>query len=233
MSLRVENVETFYGESQALFGVSLEVPSGGVATLLGRNGMGKTTTVRTILGSLRARRGEVWFGGEALGGLPVYQVVRRGIGWVPEGREIFPNLNVRENLMAAGGGDRRDGGGGRWTLEGVLELFPQLAGRLHHMGGQLSGGEQQMTAIARALLLNPRLLILDEATEGLAPLVRKEIWRTLFAIKERGVGMLVIDKNLRELGELADRHYILEKGRVVWSGSSGELGGVGERYLGV
>ena len=232
--LEVESLEAAYGESQVLFGVSFAIRAGQVVTLLGRNGMGKTTTVRSIVGLLPARAGQIRFEGRPIQRLPSYRVAQAGLGLVPEGRQIFPNLTVRENLVATAANRRRLPD--PWTLERVLELFPQLVGRQGAMGALLSGGEQQMLAIGRALMTNPRLLILDEATEGLAPLVRAEIWRCLERVKAAGQSILVIDKNVRALTRLADTHYILEKGRIVWTGSSTELAShedVQHRYLGV
>ena len=232
--LRVEGLETAYGLSQVLFGVSFEVASGQVATLLGRNGMGKTTTVHSIMGILRPRAGSIVFDSRPLHGLASYRVAQAGIGLVPEGRQIFPNLTVRENLVAtaANRGDAKS----PWTLARVFELFPQLAERQRHFGNQLSGGEQQMLAIGRALMTNPRLLVLDEATEGLAPLIRAEIYRSIERLKASGLSILIIDKDVKALTRLADRHFVLEKGRVAWSGRSDELAAredVQHRYLGV
>jgi branched-chain amino acid transport system ATP-binding protein len=230
--LTVDNIETCYGLSQVLFGISLAVKPGEVVTLMGRNGMGKTTTVRSIMGLTPARAGSIRFSGEEIRELPSYQVAQRGIGLVPEGRQVFPNLSVRENLIATA----RSGNGGRWTLDTVHELFPRLAERRDNMANQLSGGEQQMLAIGRALMTNPRLLILDEATEGLAPLIRTEIWRCLAQLKTQGQSILVIDKNVDSLIRIADRHFLIERGRVVWGGSSKELAAAPEiqhRYLGV
>ncbi len=234
MTLEVEGLETAYGRSQVLFGVSLTAREGEVVTLLGRNGMGKTTTVRSIMGMVRSRAGTIRFGGRPLQGLPSYRVAQAGLGLVPEGRQVFPNLSVRENLVATAA--RRSAGAEPWTLERVFALFPQLAERSRHLGSQLSGGEQQMLAIGRALMTNPRLLILDEATEGLAPLVCAEIYRAIERLKASGLSILVIDKDLKALTRIADRHYVIEKGRVVWSGASPELAGnreVQHRYLGV
>ena len=231
--LRVEGLETFYGDSQILFGMGLEVGGGEVVTLLGRNGMGKTTTVRSIMGLARPRAGRVVFRERDITGLPSFAVARAGLGLVPEGRQVFPNLTVRENLVATA---RTNGANPGWTLDRVLDLFPPLRERLAGYGDQLSGGEQQMLAIGRALMTNPALLILDEATEGLAPLVRAEIWRTLEALKGAGLAILIIDKNLEALARLADRHTIIEKGRAVWTGTSAELTAdpsLRERYLGV
>jgi len=228
--LRVSGLEASYGDSQVLFGVSFDVGPGEVVTLLGRNGMGKTTTIRTLMGILKPRRGEVTWDGSPVHGLPPYRLARLGLGLVPEGRQVFPNLTVRENLIATATT------GGTWTLDAVLELFPQLGERLHRAGSLLSGGEQQMLAVGRALLTNPRLLILDEATEGLAPLLRREIWRALESLKTQGQSILLVDKNIAALSRIADRHYILEKGRVVWTGTSDELLGANElqrRYLGI
>jgi branched-chain amino acid transport system ATP-binding protein len=232
--LAVEALEAAYGVSQVLFGVTLRVDASEVVTLLGRNGMGKTTTVRTIMGIMRPRAGTVTFDGQALAGLPSYRVARAGLGLVPEGRQIFPNLSVRENLVAtaANRGAQPD----PWTLEKVFGLFPRLQERRDNMGNQLSGGEQQMLAIARALMTNPRLLILDEATEGLAPLIRADIYRSIERMKAAGLSILVIDKDVKALTRLADRHYVLEKGRVVWSGNSADLAAsedVQHKYLGV
>ena len=232
--LEVESLEAAYGESQVLFGVSFAIRAGQVVTLLGRNGMGKTTTVRSIVGLLPPRAGQIRFEGRPIQRLPSYRVAQAGLALVPEGRQIFPNLTVRENLVATAANRRRLPD--PWTLARVLELFPHLIGRQGAMGALLSGGEQQMLAIGRALMTNPRLLILDEATEGLAPLVRAEIWRCLERVKAAGQAILVIDNNVRALTRLADKHYILEKGRIVWTGSSTELAShedVQHRYLGV
>ena len=232
--LKVEGLETAYGLSQVLFGVSLDIGAGEVVTLLGRNGMGKTTTVLSIMGVVRPKGGRVQMEGKALAGLPSYRVAKAGLGLVPEGRQVFPNLTVRENLVATAA--NRGGAGPQWTLDRVYGLFPGLLERQRHYGNQLSGGEQQMLSIARALMTNPRLLILDEATEGLAPLVRADIYRSIERLKAEGLSILVIDKDVRALTRIADRHYVLEKGRVVWSGSSAELGenrDVQHRYLGV
>ena len=232
--LVVDHIETYYAGGQALFGVSLEVQEGEVVTLLGRNGMGKSTTVRSIMGLTPARTGKITFDGKDIHRLPSYVIARLGIGLVPEGRQIFPNLTVYENIMATAA--NRLGDKEPYTLEGVLAIFPRLADRLNHYGNQLSGGEQQMLAVVRALMTNPKLLIMDEATEGLAPLVRKEIWRGLALIKNYGQSILIIDKNLDALMRIADRHYIMEKGRVVWSGTTAELAGNDQlkaRYLGV
>ncbi len=234
MILAVEGLEAGYGRSQVLFGVDLAVGAGEVVTLMGRNGMGKTTTVKAILQMLRPIAGTVTFLGDRLDRLPSHRAARRGLGLVPEGRQVFPTLTVHENLVATA----RPGPDGQraWTEERVYGLFPRLKERAAQFGRTLSGGEQQMLAIARALMTNPALLILDEATEGLAPLVRQEIWACLRRLKAEGQSILVIDKNLADLCALADRHYIMEKGRVVWSGDSSALRAepaVAQRYLGV
>jgi len=232
--LEISGIETCYGRSQVLFGLSLAIAPGEMVTLMGRNGMGKTTTVRSIMGLTPAIAGSIRFAGEEIREVPSYRVAQLGIGLVPEGRQVFPNLTARENLVAtaANRGDAAD----PWTLDKVCALFPRLAQRIGSMGNLLSGGEQQMLAIGRALMTNPRLLILDEATEGLAPLIRAEIWRCLGRLKADGLSVLVIDKNVQALTRLADRHYLIERGRVVWTGSSAELAAapdVQHRYLGV
>ena len=232
--LRVENLETAYGASQVLFKLDLEVREGEMATLLGRNGMGKTTTVRSILGLTRARAGAITFRGKRIEREAPDRIARAGIALVPEGRQIFPNLSVREHLEAFA--DNRCGRKDPWTPGRVFELFPNLNKRAENMGNQLSGGEQQMLAIGRALVTNPYLLILDEATEGLAPLVREEIWKCLERLRAAGQTILVIDKYLERLVRLADRHTIIERGRVAWQGNSSELDadrGLWHRYLGV
>jgi len=232
--LELENVETCYGLSQVLFGLSLSIAPGEVVTLMGRNGMGKTTTVRSILGLTRTRAGSIRFEGREIRALPAYRVAKLGIGLVPEGRQIFPNLTVRENLVATAA--NRAGAADPWTLRRVLQLFPRLAERGESMGTQLSGGEQQMLAVGRALMTNPKLLILDEATEGLAPLMRAEIWRCLAGLKAAGLSILLIDKNVEALTRIADRHYVIEKGQVVWTGTSPQLAaasGIQHRYLSI
>lgn len=211
--LEVDGIETCYGLSQVLFGLSLKIAPGEMVTLMGRNGMGKTTTVRSIMGLTPARAGAIRFDGKEIRGLPSYRVAKLGVGLVPEGRQIFPNLSTRENLVATAA--NRSNAADPWHFESVCKLFPRLAERLDNMGVQLSGGEQQMLAIGRALMTNPRLLILDEATEGLAPLIREEIWRCLANLKSRGQAVLVIDKNVEALTQIADRHYLIERGRVV------------------
>jgi branched-chain amino acid transport system ATP-binding protein len=232
--LDVERLETAYGASQVLFQVSLSVRDGEVVTLLGRNGMGKTTTVRSIMGLTRARAGAITFRGRRIEREAPDRIARLGIALVPEGRQIFPNLSVCENLVAFAG--NRSGRAHPWTPQKVLEFFPRLAERAGNMGNQLSGGEQQMLAIGRALVTNPWLLIMDEATEGLAPLLREEIWKCLERLRAAGQTILVIDKYIERLVKLADRHTIIERGRVAWQGSSAELDadrGLWHRYLGV
>ena len=232
--LEIDGIETCYGLSQVLFGLSLKVQSGEMVALMGRNGMGKTTTVRSIMGLTPAMKGTILFSGRAIHALPAYQVAKIGIGLVPEGRQVFPNLTVRENLVATAA--NRSKAAEPWTLAKVCALFPRLAERTANMANQLSGGEQQMLAIGRALMTNPRLLILDEATEGLAPLIRTEIWQCLTRLKAAGQSILVIDKNVEALIRIADRHYLIERGKVVWTGSSPELAAAPEvqhRYLGV
>ena len=227
--LEVRGLETAYGRSQVLFGVDLEIPAGHVVSLLGRNGMGKTTTVRSIMGITQPKSGRIRFEGKELTALPSYRIAQAGLGLVPEGRQVFPNLTVWENLVATA----RKGG---WSIDKVFALFGNLKDRQAHYGNQLSGGEQQMLAIGRALMTNPRLLILDEATEGLAPLVRQEIYRSIGELKREGLSILLIDKDVRSLIRVADRHYVLEKGRVVWQGGSQELEASREmqhKYLGV
>ncbi len=232
--LELESVETFYGPIQALFGLSMDCAEGQVTTLIGRNGMGKTTTVSSVLGIIGCRGGQIRFDGERVDGRPAYEIAQLGIGLVPEGRQIFPNLSVRENLVATAA--NYSASPDPWTLDKVLDFFPRLRERLDNQGSQLSGGEQQMLAIGRALMLNPRLLILDEATEGLAPLIRQEIWRRLEQLKQTGLTILLIDKNIDELAQIADRHFIIEKGQIVWQGDSDSLTGDSDlkaRYLGV
>src|SRR5579859_2248587 len=232
--LDVDCIETCYGLSQVLFGLSLKIKVGEMVALMGRNGMGKTTTIRSIMGLTPARSGAIRFAGEAVRGLPSYRIAKLGIGLVPEGRQIFPNLTVRENLVAASG--NRLGASDPWTLDKIHALFPRLAERTSNMGVTLSGGEQQMLAIGRALMTNPKLLILDEATEGLAPLIRQEIWDCLSMLKGRGQSILVIDKNVEHLTRICDRHFVIERGRTVWSGTSTELTAdpdLQHRYLGI
>ena len=233
--LHLQDIESGYGAGQVLFGVSLSVPAGRVVSLMGRNGMGKTTTIRTIMGQLPLAAGRISrFGNDQPDQLP-FQIARLGLGLVPEGRQIFSNLDVTENLKTFYR-PPRDGGGSHWHYERVLDLFPRLAERRDHAGNHLSGGEQQMLAIGRALMTNPKLLILDEATEGLAPIIRTQIWDCLATLKAEGQSILIIDKNVKAIARLADHHYILDKGRVVWNGDSKTLlatDGLTARYLGV
>ena len=232
--LEINGLETAYGQSQVLFGMELNVGKGEVVTLLGRNGMGKTTTLHSVMGLVPSRSGNIRFQGQELRELPSYQIAKTGLSLVPEGRQIFPNLTVHENLVATA--SNRSQSENPWNLDRVFDLFPRLPNRIHHMGNQLSGGEQQMLAIGRALMTNPKLLILDEATEGLAPLIRNEIWNCVSSLKTAGQSILLVDKNIDALTQIADRHYIIEKGKVVWDGTSSELQGdqdLQHRFLGV
>jgi len=232
--LEVDGIETCYGLSQVLFGLSLSVKSGEMVSLMGRNGMGKTTTIRSIMGLTPARAGSIRFAGSEVRTQPSYRIAQLGVGLVPEGRQIFPNLTVRENLVAAAA-DRFDSSN-PWTLAAIYVMFPRLAERASNMGNQLSGGEQQMLAIGRALMTNPKLLILDEATEGLAPLIREEIWSCLSLLKSRGQSILVVDKNVDHLARICDRHFIIERGKTVWSGTSDQLMAepdLQHKYLGI
>ena len=232
--LEINGLETAYGQSQVLFGMELNVGKGEVVTLLGRNGMGKTTTLHSVMGLVPSRSGNIRFQGQELRELPSYQIAKTGLSLVPEGRQIFPNLTVLENLVATA--SNRSQSENPWNLDRVFDLFPRLPNRIHHMGNQLSGGEQQMLAIGRALMTNPKLLILDEATEGLAPLIRNEIWNCVGSLKSAGQSILLVDKNIDALTRIADRHYIIEKGKVVWDGASSELQGdqdLQHRFLGV
>ena len=232
--LQIENLQAAYGRSQVLFGVNLEIHSGTVVSLLGRNGMGKTTTIRSLLGITQASSGRVRFSGQEVQQWPAYRISRLGIGLVPEGRQIFPLLTVRENLLSTAA--NRHNLNSAWDLKKVYDLFPILQNRRDQLGKSLSGGEQQMLAIGRALMTNPKLLILDEATEGLAPLIRDEIWGVLESLKEQGQAILLIDKNLEQLMRLVDQHFLMERGRIVWEGTSKELRQNPElirRYLGV
>jgi branched-chain amino acid transport system ATP-binding protein len=232
--LELTEVETSYGLSRVLFGISLAIAPGEMVSLMGRNGMGKTTTVRSIMGLTRAAAGAIRFEGKDIRDLPAYRIAKLGLGLVPEGRQVFPNLTAHENLVATAA--NRNGIRDPWTLEKVFALFPRLAARAGSMANLLSGGEQQMLAIGRALMTNPRLIILDEATEGLAPLIREEIWRCLELLRRAGQAILVIDKNVDALTRVADRHYLIERGRVVWAGSSPELASapdIQHRYLGI
>jgi branched-chain amino acid transport system ATP-binding protein len=230
--LEVRALQAFYGASQALFGIDLDVSEGEVVALLGRNGMGKTTTLNAIMGLVKPSSGEVRIDGEDVRGWPTYRIARLGLGLVPEGRQVFPNLSVSENLIAT----ERAAGKSAWDLPCILNLFPCLTARLGQSASTLSGGEQQMLAIGRALLTNPRLLILDEATEGLAPLVREEIWKVVRKIKDVGIATIIVDKHVAKLTRVADRYYILEKGRTVFCGSSDTLAknpDLSRRYLGI
>jgi len=232
--LEIEDLQTAYGPSQVLFGISLHIEQGGVSTLLGRNGMGKTTTVRSLLGLTPSLSGTVRFMGERIERFSADRIARMGMAVVPEGRMIFPTLSVSENLRAFAG--NRNASSNPWTLDRVYALFPRLAERARNMGNQLSGGEQQMLAIGRALMTNPHLLVLDEATEGLAPLIREDIWHCLATLRAQGQSILVIDKYVQRLVQLADQHTIIERGRVVWAGSSQQLGAdpnLWHRYIGV
>jgi branched-chain amino acid transport system ATP-binding protein len=232
--LDIDGIETCYGLSQVLFGVTLSIKRGEMVSLMGRNGMGKTTTVRSVMGLTPARAGAIRFGGQEVRRLPSFKIAQLGIGLVPEGRQIFPNLTVRENLVAAATNRLRSSD--PWTIDKIHALFPRLAERGANMGNTLSGGEQQMLAIGRALMTNPKLLILDEATEGLAPLIREEIWNCLSMLKARGQSILVIDKNVEHLTRICDRHYVIERGRTVWNGTSEQLMAepdLQHRYLGI
>jgi branched-chain amino acid transport system ATP-binding protein len=232
--LKVEQLQAFYGTSQALFDMNLQVDKGEVVTLIGRNGMGKTTTIHSIMGIVSAASGAITYQGKNITALSPFKIARLGLALVPEGRQIFPNLTVNENLIATAANKR--GNTNPWTKEKILDLFPPLAERLSSMGNLLSGGEQQMLAIGRALMTNPDLLLLDDATEGLAPLVRKDIWSSLNALKNAGLSILIVDKNLNDLAAIADRHYVIEKGNVVWLGNSQQLTDdptIKDKYLGV
>jgi branched-chain amino acid transport system ATP-binding protein len=232
--LSCQGLEAGYGASQVLFGIHLQIAAGEVVSLLGRNGMGKSTTIKALVGALRPTAGTIHFAGQSTARLPCDAIARLGLAIVPEGRHVFPNLTVREHLVAFA--DRRNGLSDVWDLERIYGVFPRLKERQHHLGSQLSGGEQQMLAIGRALSTNPRLLILDEATEGLAPVIREEIWRCLAALKAAGQTILVVDKYVHRLMDLADRHLILERGRLVWEGDSAALNAdrrLWERYLAV
>ena len=233
--LKLENVQAGYGAGQVLFDVNLEVLAGSCISLMGRNGMGKTTTIRTIMGQLALKAGRIYRFGNSNVPHDVHEIARSGIGLVPEGRQIFSNLSVEENLLTFHRPPVAEGGA-EWTYERVLDLFPRLRDRVKNPGNHLSGGEQQMLAIGRALMTNPRLLILDEATEGLAPIIRAQIWECLASLKAAGQSILIVDKNIAALNQLADKHFILEKGRIVWHGDSKALSvdeAVKSRYLGL
>ncbi|MGF6408543.1 ABC transporter ATP-binding protein [Paraburkholderia tuberum] len=232
--LQIKNIAASYGTSQVLWDISLGIAAGEVVTLIGRNGMGKSTTIKTLMGQLPIKGGSILFDGREISGMADYRIAQAGIGLVPEGRGIFPNLTVKENLICAATNRRQVNN--PWVLHRVYERFPRLKERETNLGSNLSGGEQQMLAIGRALMTNPRLLILDEATEGLAPLIRREIWQCLGMLKDEGQAMLVVDKNLAPLSKLADRHYVIEKGRVVWTGDSAALEADGDcvrQYVGL
>lgn len=232
--LEVRHLETSYGSSQVLYGIELQIGAGQVVTLMGRNGMGKTTTIKSICGMVPPKAGSIILEGQDIVGLPSHKIARAGIGLVPEGRQIFPNLTVKENLVATA--RNFAGSANPWTIDRVLDFFPSVAARINGMGNELSGGEQQMLAIGRALMTNPKLLILDEATEGLAPQIRADIWLSLAELKSEGQAILVIDKNLAALNRIADKHFIIEKGVSVWSGTPEALNAepkIKERYLGV
>ncbi len=234
--LEVEGLETSYGQSQVLFGIDLSVAEGEVLAVMGKNGMGKTTTVRSIMGLTRPRRGKVRVRGVEVQDQPAFRIARAGLAIVPEGRQVFRHLTVREHLLMAQSPRTGAPEGQAWTPNSVYTLFPRLAEREQHFGTQLSGGEQQMLAIGRALMTNPRLILLDEATEGLAPMIRHEIWSAIAALKERGCAIIIVDKNLRDVGRLAERMIILEKGTVAWSGRSAVLcsdATLQHRHLGV
>ncbi len=230
--LQIDDLKAGYSGSQVLFGVSLKVDRGEVITLLGRNGMGKSTTIKCLTGILRPGSGTVLIEAQDYAGAASYKIARAGVGLVPEGRQVFPTLSVRENLLATA--STRNAGTRPWTLNRVFDLFPRLRERAGQLAGKMSGGEQQMLAVGRALMTNPKLLVLDEATEGLAPLIRQEIWNCLGALKAEGLALIVVDKNIKPLIPLADRHYVLEKGRIEWTGNSSELSASSEviaRYL--
>ena len=232
--LSISKIDSFYGDTQALFQLSLVIQEGEIVTLLGRNGMGKTTTVRSILGLIKPKRGEIKFQGEDITGWPPYRIAKAGVGLAPEGRHIFPNLSVRENLTATA--HNLNQLTDPWTIDRILSLFPPLEPRINIMGGRISGGEQQMLSIGRALMTNPKLLVLDEATEGLSPLLRNQIWSSIMRLKDKGQSILLIDKNLKSLMKVADRHYIVEKGQIVWTGNSDEFNSspdLQKRYIGI
>jgi branched-chain amino acid transport system ATP-binding protein len=233
--LKVTNLHASYGRAQVLFGIDLSVSMGEVVTLLGRNGMGRSTTIKCLFGLLPTISGTIEYQSQYIENLPSYEIARKGLGLVPEGRQIFPNLTVEENLTATARTNKNNNLE-PWTLKRVYQFFPRLEERKNNLGSQLSGGEQQMLAIGRALMTNPSLMVLDEATEGLAPLIRAEIWSALAKLKAEGLSLIVIDKNLGPLLTLADRHFVMEKGKIVWSGNSDELQSdsrIVHEYLGV
>jgi len=232
--LEAAQIDAFYGTSQALSGVSLAVPEGEVAALMGRNGMGKSTILRAIMGLTPIRAGRIALQGRDIHHMPSHAIARAGIGLVPEGRQIFPNLTVVENMLATA--VRPSGKGTRWTLAAIYDLFPALKARERHFGNQLSGGEQQMLAIGRALMTHPRLLLLDEATEGLAPKIRSQIWRCLEILRQQGLSILVVDKNVDALTRICDRLYVIQKGRNVWQGTPAQFKSdptIRQDYLGI
>lgn len=232
--LSISEIDSYYGDTQALFQLSLEIQEGEIVTLLGRNGMGKTTTVRSIMGLINPRRGEIRFQGQDITGWPSYRIAKTGVGLAPEGRHIFPNLSVEENLTATAHNINQLAD--PWNLDRILALFPLLESRIKILGGRISGGEQQMLSIGRALMTNPKLLVLDEATEGLSPLLRNQIWNSIMQLKDKGQSILLIDKNLKSLMKVADRHYIVEKGQIVWTGNSDEFSSspdLQKRYIGI
>jgi branched-chain amino acid transport system ATP-binding protein len=235
--LEMKDVHAAYGQAQALFGMGFDVREGEVVTLLGRNGMGRSTTIKCLFGMLAPSRGEIRFGGRSLAGMPSHGIARLGLGLVPEGRQVFPDLSVEENLVATARAPRHGNPQLRaWDLNRVYAFFPRLKERRNNHGWQLSGGEQQMLAIGRALMTNPQLLVLDEATEGLAPIIRQEIWAALAALKKEGLSQIVIDKNVGALLKFADRHFVMEKGKVVWQGDSAQLRAepaIVQQYMGV
>lgn len=231
MTLNVQQLSGGYGANRVLFDVDLSIGEGEVVCLMGRNGMGKTTTVHSILGLLPKRGGRITFGGVDITGLAADQIARMGVGLVPEGRHIFPNLSLHENLMATAAS--RSAGEKAWTVEHIYEIFPKLHERRSAAGNLLSGGEQQMLAIGRALMTNPRLLVLDEATEGLAPLIREQIWRCLADLRRTGLAILIVDKHLKKLVHLADRFYVMERGRIKWTGTAKDVASDLERISGL
>lgn len=221
--LQIQNVHAAYGRAHVLFGMNFDLSDGEVITLLGRNGMGRSTTIKCLFGLLPVKSGSIALEGSLINGKAPHEIARLGLGLVPEGRQVFPTLSVRENLVATARNSKPAKGARPWSLERVYEFFPRLKERQKNMGWQLSGGEQQMLAIGRALMTNPRILVLDEATEGLAPLIREEIWSALRSLKNDGMAQIVIDKNLADVATFADRHYVLEKGKVAWVGTTDEL----------
>ena len=232
--LSVQGIDSFYGPTQVLFGMSIEVSAGEIVTLLGRNGMGKTTTIRSIMGLNETRNGQIKFENQDITSWPAYRIAQAGLGLAPEGRRIFPNLNVMENLVATANNNNELTD--PWTVDKIFALFPALKERAYISGNRISGGEQQMLSIGRALMTNPKLLLLDEATEGLSPLLRNQIWSSIVKLKDNRQSILLIDKNLESLIKIGDRHYIVEKGHVVWIGNSEQLASseeIQQRYIGL